>query len=80
MIQIIVMSVFCIVLLVYGYGVVFKKEWLMTLTGGSKAKHDEQTTVMKMRKIIGVASLGFGLLGLIINVVAAFFLLRGGAV
>ena len=76
----IVMSVFCIVLLVYGYGVVFKQEWLMNLTGGGKTKHDEQTTVMKMRNIIGMASLGFGILGLIINVVAAFFILRGGAV
>lgn len=79
MIQIIVMSIFCIVLLVYGYGVVFKKEWLMNLIGGNKTKHDEQSNVMKLRSMMGMASLVFGILGLIINVVTAFVLFRGGA-
>ena len=69
MVQIIIMSVFCIVLVVYGYGVVFKKGWL------GKVKLDEQTSIHKARGIMGIAALVFGLLGLIINVVAAYYII-----
>jgi hypothetical protein len=74
MVQLIVMSVFCIVLIVYGYGVVFKRGWL------GKTKMDEQTSIHKMRNIMGIVSLIFGLLGLVINAVAAYYLISGGAV
>ena len=74
MVQIIIMSVFCIVLIVYGYGVVFKKGWL------GKTKLDEQTSLHKMRNIMGIASLVLGFLGIIINVITAYFLMSGGAV
>ena len=74
MVQIIVMSVFCIVLIVYGYGVVFKRGWL------GKTKMDEQTSIHKMRNIMGIVSLIFGLLGLVINAVAAYYLISGGVV
>jgi hypothetical protein len=74
MVQIIVMSVFCIILLVYGYSVVFKKSWF------AKVKNDSQNSINKMRNIMGIASLIFGVLGLVINAALAFVLLRGGSI
>ena len=79
MVQIVVMSIFCIFALVYGYGVVFKREWLTKLVGG-KSKHNEQSTVNKMRQIMGMAALVLGLLGLIVNIALAYVLLQGSAI
>ena len=73
MVEIIVMSIFCIVLLVYGYAVVFKKLWF------AKPKNDSASAT-KMRNLMGIASLVFGVLGLVVNIALAFVLMRGGAV
>jgi hypothetical protein len=74
MTQIIVMSILCIILVVYGYAVVFKKGWF------SNPKNDNTTSINKVRNLMGIASLIFGVLGLIINIALAFVLLRGSAV
>ncbi|MDQ7027250.1 MAG: hypothetical protein Q9P44_17020 [Anaerolineae bacterium] len=71
MVQISVMSVFCIILLVYGYSVVFKKGWF------TKVKNDSQSSINKMRNIMGTASLFFGVLGLVVNAALAYVLIRG---
>ena len=74
MVQIIVMSIFCIVLLVYGYAVVFKKWWF------AKPKNDGTASVTRVRNMMGIASLVFGVLGLVVNFALAFVMLQGGAV
>jgi tellurite resistance protein TehA-like permease len=73
MVEIIVMSIFCLILIVYGYAVVFKKLWF------AKPKNDDLST-NKMRNMMGLASLVFGTLGLVINVAVAFMMLKGGIV
>jgi hypothetical protein len=72
MVQIIVMSIFCIILVVYGYAVVFKKAWF------NKPKNDSQS-LTKVRNIMGIASLIFGVLGLILNIALAYMMMRGNA-
>jgi uncharacterized membrane protein len=80
MIEIIVMSVFCIVLIIYGTGVVLNQEWLNRLTKSQKSKSEDESSMQKARRIMGIASLVLGILGLLMNIAVAYVLIRGVSV